>query len=164
MNFESDLSNIERINNFIQNINGNTAFGEWTFKQLIIHIWSWDLEMIGLLEAQMSGNVKSLDYDSLTDKEKEALDDYFQFEYQSMGIPLEEWNELMLNRHKDKSVRELKQELNRSRISLVMTYRKHIERFKDQPEVTKRTISIWRHDLHHIKKGGFNDKEVLGLE
>ncbi len=159
MNFDTDLENIEKVNIFIQGLDPENIVGNWSLSELIIHIWSWDLEMTRLLEAQIAGTVKSLDFgETMKDTD---LTGYFQFEYQKEGMKLEEWNDMMISKYRDRSVMDLKAELNRSRQSLVSAFRKHIEYFRDRPEVIEKTISIWKHDLHHLKKYGFRTEDVL---
>ncbi|MHA2504195.1 MAG: hypothetical protein ACXAE3_15155 [Candidatus Kariarchaeaceae archaeon] len=161
MDFVLDLRNLQQVASFVGSLPEDTEFGEWSFSQLLIHLWTWDEEMMRLLDAQMEGMIKNLRYEDLSEEDKGDMDGFFQFEYQQLGISFEAWNEMMFSRYEDLSTTQLRTNFLLGRKRLFVTYQRHITHFHDQQDITDQTIGLWKHDIHHLKASGYTRDQIL---
>jgi len=114
----------------------------WKLKELLLHIWSWDVELIRACQA----------------KKANALED-FQFSHQKEGIEVDDWNVRKIREKEDLSLDEVKQLFQKTRSEFINECKSLLsipETVTDEKSYFHHEdiFAIWQHDLHHLKLGG----------
>lgn len=114
----------------------------WTRKELMIHLWSWDDQMLKGCQAK------------LADKSEE-----FKFDHQLKGIDYTKWNDLVIAEKKNLSFNETKKLFKETREKTLAMFEKIIsqpETITDEKNMfrNENVVTLWMHDKEHLEKGG----------
>jgi hypothetical protein len=115
---------------------------KWKLRELMIHLWSWDDQMIKGCEAKLE--------DKWCD---------FKFDHQEKGIDFNEWNGKILEEKKDVPLAEIKKLFKETRNKAVSMFEKVIamkETIDDEKNFLRKenVATLWMHDKHHLDQAG----------
>ena len=113
----------------------------WKRKELLLHLWTWDVEYIRLCKKKIAKKLKG-----------------FKFEYEELGMSYTAWNEHIMETHRNLSEEEIEKRFIKDREKLVALF----EKLKDTPEIkvpkneylTTQILNLWTHDKMHLEAGG----------
>ncbi|NHJ48774.1 MAG: hypothetical protein FK733_13400 [Asgard group archaeon] len=114
----------------------------WKLKELLLHLWSWDDQMIKGCEAKLAGECED-----------------FKFDHQTKEITYEVWNDMILSDKKDLPFNEIKELFTKTRKKAIKIFEKVIS----QPETitdeksffrNETVVTLWMHDKHHLEQAG----------
>ncbi|NHJ86960.1 MAG: hypothetical protein FK734_15970 [Asgard group archaeon] len=113
----------------------------WDKRDLLLHLWTWDMEYIRLCSAKLTNKLSK-----------------FQYEYESMNMTYSVWNDYNMEKYFDLSYDEVKLRFQESRGQLIGFFEKLIK----TPEIkvpkdnflTTRILNIYQHDKMHLEAGG----------
>ncbi|MFW9924296.1 MAG: hypothetical protein ACFFDW_13510 [Candidatus Thorarchaeota archaeon] len=114
----------------------------WNRRDLLLHLWTWDVEYIRLCEAKIKNKLKK-----------------FQFNYEELGMAYSNWNDYIMEKFEDLSEEDIKEQFITDRTKLL----KLLEKLKDLPEndvpkeymQTNQILDLWQHDKMHLNGAGF---------
>ncbi|HUT82130.1 MAG TPA: hypothetical protein VMZ29_13090 [Candidatus Bathyarchaeia archaeon] len=140
---EQHLENTRKITDLILSLDESFELPNgWKLKELMIHLWSWDDQMIKGCQSKLDNTCAD-----------------FKFDHQQKGISYDEWNDLILTEKKKMSFKESKELFNETRKQSIAMFEKIIS----QPETiddeknflrNENVATLWMHDKHHLEKGG----------
>ena len=114
----------------------------WRLKELLLHLWSWDDQMIKGCNAKLEGKC-----------------DDFKFEHQENDIKMEKWNDMKIEEKQNMSLDEVKKLFEKTREKNI----KMMEKVLAEPETIddeknffrkENIVTLWMHDKYHLEKGG----------
>ncbi|HUT81417.1 MAG TPA: hypothetical protein VMZ29_09470 [Candidatus Bathyarchaeia archaeon] len=110
----------------------------WKLRELYLHLWSWDDEMIKACEAKINDDLEG-----------------FQFDHQMLGMKYTEWNDTIIEQKSNLSLKDAKTLFSNTRKKLISLY----EKISNMPETvddeksffrTENLLTISEHDKHHL--------------
>lgn len=115
---------------------------KWKLRELMIHLWSWDDQMIKGCEAKLE--------DKWCD---------FKFDHQEKGMDFNEWNDIILEEKKDLPLEEIKKLFKETRDKAISMFEKVIamkEIIDDEKNFLRKenVATLWMHDKHHLDLAG----------
>ncbi|NHJ87611.1 MAG: ClbS/DfsB family four-helix bundle protein [Asgard group archaeon] len=141
--FEKKIELLKRTTNMLYSLTDSyKAPNGWGIIDVLIHIWTWDVEYIRLVEMKLKGEASK-----------------FQFEYEKLVMKYTIWNDYIMEKHRAITLRDARKQFLDTRkklISLLEELIKKPETITD-PKSYKRTesiLEIWSHDQHHLERGG----------
>ncbi len=114
----------------------------WKLRELLLHLWSWDDQMIRGCEAKLD--------DKWCD---------FKFDHQEKGITYNEWNNKILEEKKDLTLNQVKKMFKETREKTIQLFEKIIsmpETIDDEKNFFRKenVATLWMHDKHHLEQAG----------
>ncbi|MBD3192286.1 MAG: ClbS/DfsB family four-helix bundle protein [Candidatus Heimdallarchaeota archaeon] len=143
LSIQQNIKNLKQTSEFLLSLDENVSQSNgWTLREILLHIWSWDEQMIDACEAKIAG----------------ATDDDL-FDYQKQGIEMDLWNEQMIEQKKDLSLEEVKKLFKETREKTIKYFEKffaNIETIEDEESFLRfeTVVVLWQHDKHHIEQAG----------
>jgi hypothetical protein len=140
---EQNLENTRKITKIILSLDENIELPNgWKLRELLIHLWSWDDQMIRGCEAK------------LTDK-----CDEFKFDHQEKDMTYSDWNDKILEKNKDLSLAEIKKLFKKTREKSISLFEKIIsqpETIEDEKSFfrNENIATLWMHDKQHLEQAG----------
>ena len=114
----------------------------WKQRELLLHLWSWDDQMIKGCQAKI---------------DEQWCD--FKFDHQEKGITYDEWNDRILEENKDLTLVETKKLFKETREQAIELFEKIIsmpESIDDEKNFFRKenVATLWMHDKQHLEKAG----------
>ena len=140
---EQHIENTRKITEMILSLDNSFELPNgWTLKELLIHLWSWDDQMIKGCNAKLEGKC-----------------DDFKFDHQEKGMDFNEWNDMIISDKKKLSLKEVRNLFKETREKTIATFEKVIsepETIEDEKNFLRKenVATLWMHDKHHLEKGG----------
>ncbi|NHJ38589.1 MAG: ClbS/DfsB family four-helix bundle protein [Asgard group archaeon] len=137
------LENTRKITKIILSLDENFELPNgWKLRELLIHLWSWDDQMINGCNAKLNGTC-----------------DDFKFDHQEKGMKYDKWNDVILEEKKDMSLKEVKKLFKDTREKVIKLFDKIIsqpETIEDEKSMfrNENIATLWMHDKQHLEKGG----------
>jgi len=136
------LEKLRAITQLLLSLDATTVFPNgWTLRELYIHLWSWDDQMIKGCRAKFAGKWSE-----------------FKFDHQVKGISYEKWNDLILEEKQALSLAEARSLFQTTRTEAIAIYEKVIsepETIDDEKNFFRKehVATLWQHDKHHLEQG-----------
>jgi hypothetical protein len=140
---EQHLENTRKITDLILSLEEDFELPNgWKLRELILHLWSWDDQIINGCEAKLEGKC-----------------DEFKFDHQTREMKFDKWNDVILEENKDISLDEAKEMFKKSRERVLSLFYALI----NQPETiddvksffrNENIVTLWMHDKDHLEKAG----------
>lgn len=113
----------------------------WNRRDLLLHLWTWDVEYIRLCTAKLDGK----------------LDD-FQYEFERLDMSYSNWNDFIMEKYSQLTYIDILEKFQEARKQLIKLFKKLAEK----PEVdvpreyfkTRKILDLWYHDRNHLLEGG----------
>ncbi|NHJ87351.1 MAG: hypothetical protein FK734_17940 [Asgard group archaeon] len=140
---EEHLENTRKITKIILSLDDSFKLPNgWGLKELLIHLWSWDDQMINGCNAKLNGTC-----------------DDFKFDHQHKGIDYSQWNDLIINEKKNLTLAKTKKLFKDTREEVIALFDKIIsqpETITDEKNMfrNENIATLWMHDKQHLEKGG----------
>ncbi|NHJ06269.1 MAG: hypothetical protein EAX90_15690 [Candidatus Heimdallarchaeota archaeon] len=140
---EQHLENTRKITKLILSLDENIELPNgWKLRELLLHLWSWDDQMIRGCNAKLAGKC-----------------DDFKFDHQEKGIKFDEWNDMILEEKKNLSLVESKKLFKETREKTINIFEKIIsepETIEDEENFFRKenVATLWMHDKHHLELAG----------
>ena len=115
---------------------------KWKLRELMIHLWSWDDQMIKGCEAKI----------------KEKWCD-FKFDHQEKGMKFDVWNDKIIDEKKNLTFEEVKKIFKETREKTIKIFEKILampETIDDEKNLFRKenVATLWMHDKHHLEQAG----------
>ena len=142
LTLDEKIENLKKTTDLVNSLPDDfTLKNGWTTKELAIHLWSWDNELMKLCE----------------DKINDQCDD-FQFDHDIQGMDYSKWNDYILGEKGDMSLKEARALFKKNRVKLIETFEKLVsipEKYDEKNfRNSARIMDIWQHDKMHLEAGG----------
>ncbi|NHK31351.1 MAG: hypothetical protein FK730_08370 [Asgard group archaeon] len=140
---EQHLENIRKITKIILSQDEKLELPNgWKLRELLIHLWSWDDQMIKGCEAKLADKC-----------------DEFKFDHQEKEMKYNEWNDIILEENKDMSLADVKKLFKETREKTINLYEKIIsqpETIEDEKSFfrNEKIAILWMHDKQHLEQAG----------
>ena len=140
---EQNLENTRKITELILSLDDSFELPNgWKIKELLIHLWSWDDQMINGCKAKLDGKC-----------------DDFKFDHQEKGMDFNEWNDLIIKEKKGLTLDESKKLFKETREKAIKYFEEVIskpETIEDEKNLLRNenVATLWVHDKMHLEKGG----------
>ncbi len=143
LTLEDHIARTEQTTKIINGLGDSFALPNgWGLKELLIHIWSWDNELIHACKA----------------KKANALEG-FQFSHQKQKLDYNIWNDKIIAEKQGLSLVEVKNLFKKTRTELLSQFKSLLsvpETITDEKSFlrSENLLRIWEHDKHHLELGG----------
>jgi len=140
---EQHIENTRKITKLILTLDENIELPNgWKLRELLLHLWSWDDQMIKGCNAKLEGKC-----------------DDFKFDHQEKGIKFDEWNDMILEQKKNLSLADSKKLFKETREKTINIFEKVIsepETIEDEKNFFRKenVATLWMHDKHHLELAG----------
>ncbi len=140
---EQHLENTKKITKIILSLDDSFKLPNgWTRKELMIHLWSWDDQMLKGCQAKLDGKCED-----------------FKFDHQLKDIDYSKWNDTVLAEKKNLTFEESKKLFKETREKTIKMFEKLIsqpETIADEKNMfrNENVVSLWMHDKQHLENGG----------
>jgi len=140
---EQNIENTRKITKLILTLDENIELPNgWKLRELLLHLWSWDDQMIKGCNAKLEGKC-----------------DDFKFDHQEKGIKFDEWNDMILEQKKNLSLADSKKLFKETREKTINIFEKVIsepETIEDEKNFFRKenVATLWMHDKHHLELAG----------
>ncbi len=140
---EQHLENTRKITKQILSLKENFELPNgWKLRELLLHLWSWDYQMIRGCKAKLDGKWSD-----------------FKFDHQEKGMKYEEWNDVILEEKRDLTLAETKKLFKETREKTISLFEKIIslpETIEDEKNFFRKetVVTLWMHDKHHLEQAG----------
>ncbi|MFW9924033.1 MAG: hypothetical protein ACFFDW_12175 [Candidatus Thorarchaeota archaeon] len=137
------LENTKKITKIILSLDDSFKLPNgWTRKELMIHLWSWDDQMLKGCQAKLDGTCES-----------------FKFDHQLKGVDYSKWNDMILEEKKNLTFKESKKLFEDTRKKTIAIFEKIIsqpETIADEKSTfrNENIVSLWMHDKQHLQNAG----------
>ncbi|HUU79327.1 MAG TPA: ClbS/DfsB family four-helix bundle protein [candidate division Zixibacteria bacterium] len=114
----------------------------WTMKDLLIHLHSWDDELLKYSQALKKGK-----------------DDKFVYDHKKLGMNYSNWNDFVIEKFSYLPFEEAKELFKSTRKKLIRIFEEllEIQKKETDPDKLKKingVLDLWQHDKMHLEAGG----------
>lgn len=140
---EQHLENTRKITKIILSLDESLELPNgWKLRELLLHLYSWDDQMINGCKAKLDGTC-----------------DEFKFDHQEKDLKVEKWNDLKIEEKKDLSFTEVKKLFKETREKVIGLFDKIIsqpETIEDEKSFfrNENLVTLWMHDKQHLEQAG----------
>ncbi|MEA2069962.1 MAG: hypothetical protein U9O98_01580 [Asgard group archaeon] len=141
LTIEQNLQNLIKTTDIILSANKEISQPNgWKLREILIHLWAWDQEMIKGCQAKISGKGNE-----------------FQFAHQKQNMDMNKWNIEIIKQKDSLSFAEAKKLFAETRQKTIDLFRKVIkmpETITDKESFLRNEnlVRLWFHDKHHLEQ------------